>query len=228
MLVATRELDGGSSSTVPVPCSPRFSHTISRYRSLRVSPPALILTRTRHPYPSIISLNPLRAPAFRENSRLITRGLQPPFLRPSATSLLSPSRFFFRPAAHTLLSFDSPYRSSRFSQLQKPPRARPPPRGSSHGPRTPPPLSRRHPRRLAAGKRGVSRLFHDSFTWLDNDREKDRTFRLKEYRHVAIARLQRRHRETFLPAIIPPFTLSRSPPSPFSPRRFRSTLALVS
>ena len=45
---------------------------------------------------------------------------------------------------------------------------------------------------------------------------------------MAIARLQRRHRETFLPAAIPPFTLSRSPPSPFSPRRFRSALALVS
>lgn len=36
-----------------------------------------------------------------------------------------------------------------------------------------------------------------SFTWLNNDREKDRTFRLKEYRHAAIARLQRRHRETY-------------------------------
>lgn len=36
-----------------------------------------------------------------------------------------------------------------------------------------------------------------SFTWLNNDREKDRTFRLKEYRHAAIARLQRRHRGTY-------------------------------
>lgn len=29
--------------------------------------------------------------------------------------------------------------------------------------------------------------------WLNNDREKDRTFRLKEYRHAAIARSQRPH-----------------------------------
>lgn len=47
-----------------------------------------------------------------------------------------------------------------------------------------------------------------SFTWLNNDREKDRTFRLKEYRHAAIARLQRRHRGTYAFTLHPSFSIS--------------------
>ncbi|CAL7937630.1 unnamed protein product [Xylocopa violacea] len=124
-----------------------------------------------------------RAP-IRENSR---RSLARAILRRSTFRAPVLSGSIHPEPTHPPLGYPISTRSSRFRRLK--------PLSCAHPPEDRPcPGSTRlfsFPFTPLAWARGTF-FVRGSFTWLNNDREKDRTFRLKEYRHAAIVRLLRR------------------------------------
>lgn len=172
MLVATRELN------VAFPEDLFFTPSVSTVFALSSQPFSLSFSRvrTRHMYISLTLSFHLSAKILVDFSR----GLHP-------------LPFHFPHTCHPRFS-NPPFKS--FRRLKSHSCAHPS-RGSSL-PRLR--CSRRLPSDPSFAPSCLARetfFVRGSFTWLNNDREKDRTFRLKEYRHAAIARLQRRHRGTY-------------------------------